>query len=179
MLKSILLALSILLISAGVLPQAALAGPILTQELLVEDPFGDIISIGALSFDTDDLNEEFPGSGELLAWESFTLFGNEIDTNFFSVAVGFDPDNIFAGLEFINFLVSNIDMTILYIGFFDLKDPGLPPEYTVLDLITDEDTVYSNFAPGQASVVPAPATLWLLFGALGALVLRRRRVDVL
>ncbi|MDP2714609.1 PEP-CTERM sorting domain-containing protein [Rheinheimera sp.] len=175
MLKSILIALSVLMLSAVTLSQPAQAGPILTQEFLAEDTNGNTISIGAISFDTDDLDEWFPGTGDLLAWESFTLFGYEIDTSFFFVSLGFNPDNIFAGLEYINFDVTDIDMTIAFQGFFDLNNSGLPAEYTTFDFATGEFTVFANFAPGRVSAVSAPATIWLLFAAAGGLLLRQRR----
>ncbi|MEH8017628.1 PEP-CTERM sorting domain-containing protein [Rheinheimera muenzenbergensis] len=175
MLKSIVLALSVVLLSAVTLSKPAHAGLILTQELLVEDPGGSIISIGAISFDTDDLDEWFPGTGELLAWQSFTLFGYEIDSSFFFVSLGFDPANVFAGLEYLNFDVSDISGEFAFSGFFDLNDPGLPPYFTSYNFTTDEFTALVNLAPGQTTAVPAPATFWLLFGALAGLMVRQRR----
>lgn len=178
MLKSILITLSVLLFSVVALPQPAVAGPILTQELLAEDTNGDIISIGAISFDTDDLDVFFPGNGELLAWQSFTLFGYEIDRDFFYVALGFDPDNIFAGLDFLSFDVTDIDMTFSFVGFFDLLDPALPPEYYYQDLATGDYTYFNTFNPGQATAVPAPAGLWLFIAAVGGLLLRQRQYSL-
>lgn len=179
MLKSIFIALSVLVLSAIALSQPAQAGPILTQEFLAEDTNGNTISIGAISFDIDDVDELVPGLGELLAWQSFTLFGYEIDTSWFYVALGFDPANIFAGLEYINFDVSDISGELAFSGFFDLNDPSLPPYYSSFNFTTGEFTDLVNFVPGQTSVVPAPATLWLLFGALVALSLRQRRFALL
>ncbi|MGP9799816.1 PEP-CTERM sorting domain-containing protein [Rheinheimera sp. NSM] len=178
MLKSILIALSVLLLSAVTLSQPAQAGPILTQEFLAEDAGGEIISIGAISFDTDDLDEWFPGTGDLLAWESFTLFGFEIDTSLFFVSVGFNPEDLYAGLEFISFDVTDVGMTMAFQGFFDLNDQSLPPQFTMFNFISGELTVSDIFSPGQVSVVSAPATIWLLFASAGGLLLRQRRQNM-
>lgn len=178
MLKSIIFALSVLMLSVVTLSQPAHAGLILTQEFLAEDAGGNTISVGAISFDTDDLDEFYPGTGDLLGWESFTLFGYEIDTSFFFVSLGFNPDNIFAGLEYINFDVVDISGAFAFQGFFDLNDPNFPPQFTMFDFASGEFTVSDIFSPGRASVVSAPATIWLLFAAAGGLLLRQRRAGL-
>ncbi|NRQ43309.1 PEP-CTERM sorting domain-containing protein [Rheinheimera sp. YQF-2] len=178
MLKSILIALSLMFLSVVTLSQPVQAGPILTQEFFAEDAGGDIISIGAISFDTDNVDEWFPGTGDLLAWESFTLFGLEIDTSFFFVSVGFNPEDLYAGLEYLSFDVTDVGMTMAFQGFFDLNNQSLPPQFTMFDFASGELTVSDVFSPGQASVVSAPATLWLLFASAGGLLLRQRRQNM-
>jgi hypothetical protein len=174
MLKKIFLTVSVLLLSTVCLSEKAQAGPILTQDFQITDTNGDIVNIGSISFDTDNLDEFFPGTGDLLQWETFSLFGFDIDNSSFFVNVGFDPSNIFAGLEYILFDVTDIDMTIAFAGFFDLLDPLAPPFISVFNLTTGELNEFDNFTPGAASVVSAPATFWLMFAAAGAVLMRRR-----
>jgi len=174
MLKSVFFAISALIMSAVCVPQSAIAGPILTQEFLAEDVNGDVFTVGLIRFDTAQLEEFFPGTGELLQWESFTLFGLEMDASVFFVSLGFNPADIFAGLEFISFDVNDISQTFAFNGYFDLFDQGSAPLLTVVNQTTGDFFEFTAFAPGNVSVVPAPASAMLMFIGLAGLLMRRR-----
>ena len=174
MLKSFVIALSALMLSVVCAPQSAIAGPILTQEFVAEDSAGNVFTVGSISFDVTKLDEFVPGTGDLLEWQSFTLFGMEIDPSFFYVSLIFNPDDIFAGLEFFSFDVNDVSLSYAFQGFYDLFDQGLSPLLAVTDLASGDYVEFTGFMPGAASVVSAPASAWLFVIALAGLVLRRR-----
>lgn len=174
MLKSFVIALSALVFSAVCIPQSAIAGPILTQEFIAEDSAGNLFTVGSISFDVANLNEFAPGTGELLEWQSFTLFGLEMDPSFFYVSLSFNPDDIFSGLEFFSFDVTDVSLSYAIQGFYDLFDQNFSPLLDVTDLASGDYFEFSGFAPGAASVVSAPASVWLFGIALAGLFLRRR-----
>lgn len=174
MLKSFVIALSALMLSVVCAPQSAIAGPILTQEFVAEDSAGNVFTVGSISFDVTKLDEFVPGTGDLLEWQSFTLFGMEMDPSFFYVSLVFNPDDIFAGLEFFSFDVNDVSLSYAFQGFYDLLDQGLSPLLAVSDLTTGDYIEFTGFMPGATSVVSAPATAWLFVMALAGLFLRRR-----
>lgn len=174
MLKSFVIALSALMLSVVCAPQSAIAGPILTQEFVAEDSAGNVFTVGSISFDIAKLDEFVPGTGDLLEWQSFTLFGMEMDPSFFYVSLVFNPDDIFAGLEFFSFDVNDVSLSYAFQGFYDLLDQGLSPLLAVSDLTTGDYIEFTGFMPGKASVVSAPASAWLFVMALAGLFLRRR-----
>ena len=174
MLKSFVLALSALVLSVVCAPQSAIAGPILTQEFVAEDNAGNVFTVGSISFDVSKLDEFFPGNGELLEWQSFTLFGLEVDPSFFYVSLAFNPNDIFAGLEFFSFDVSDVSLSYAFQGFYDLFDQGLSPLLAVTDFATGDYIEFSGFMPGRTSVVSAPASAGLFVMALAGLLFRRR-----
>lgn len=174
MLKSFVIALSALVLSAVALPQSAIAGPILTQEFVTQDSAGNMFVVGSISFDITKLYEFAPGTGDLLEWQSFTLFGLEMDPTSFYVSLAFNPDDIFAGLEFFSFDVNDVSFSYAFQGFYDLFDQNFSPLFAVTGLGNGDYLEFTGFMPGAASVVPAPASGWLFVIALAGLLLRRR-----
>ena len=174
MLKSFVIALSALMLSVVCVPQSAIAGPILTQEFVAEDGAGNVFTVGSISFDVAQLDEFSPGMGELLEWQSFMLFGMEIDPSFFYVSLAFNPDDIFAGLEFFSFDVSDVSLSYAIQGFYDLFDQNVSSLLDVTDLTSGDYFEFNGFAPGATSVVSAPASAWLFTLALAGLFVRRR-----
>ena len=162
MLKSFVIALSALVLSAVALPQSAIAGPILTQEFVTQDSAGNMFVVGSISFDITKLYEFAPGTGDLLEWQSFTLFGLEMDPTSFYVSLAFSFD------------VNDVSFSYAFQGFYDLFDQNFSPLFAVTGLGNGDYLEFTGFMPGAASVVPAPASGWLFVIALAGLLLRRR-----
>lgn len=161
MLKSMFFAIAIMACSALTLPQTVQATPILTQELL--DLNGN--SLGMLSVDLGTIDDD----GFIFEWLEFELFGfSELVSERFIASV--DPENLAAGLNFFFFDVSDIDFTLALQGNFEFGAGTLEmrnfPEGTIISV---DDIVLGN-----ARLVSAPATLFLMLAAAGGLLLRRR-----
>ncbi|CAM3657712.1 PEP-CTERM sorting domain-containing protein [Rheinheimera salexigens] len=166
MIKKSIFILMLALFSFSLMPQSAQAGPILTQELLIEDPTGPI-PIGWLSIDLDDIV-----AGEVMQWNTFTLFGFDIGTSFGFFA-DYDPSNLAAGFTFLSFDVNDVTDTFAFQGFWDIDfAPGF------IDVFTADDgdlLISESLVLGPASLVSEPATAFLFLMAAGGLLLRRRR----
>lgn len=162
MLKSIVFALSTLLLSALPLAQSAQAAPIMTQEFLFEDGS----SFGVLSIDLDNIDE----SGNVLEWELFELFGLTIGESFLFI-VDYDPLDLAAGFTFFNFDVNDLSNTFAFQGFWD----GALGEGFMDIFSTDGQFIDAgSFALGRATLVSEPATVFLMLAAMGGILLRRR-----
>uniref|UniRef100_A0A486XQT1 PEP-CTERM protein-sorting domain-containing protein n=1 Tax=Rheinheimera sp. BAL341 TaxID=1708203 RepID=A0A486XQT1_9GAMM len=161
MLKSILFAIAITALTAFTPVQNVQAGPILTQELLDLD--GN--SFGVLTVDLASADE----FGDITGWLNFELFGYSPLVNVFFIA-SFDVDDIYAGLTFISFDVSDLDDIFAFQGFFE-------GGFGFLDVFTT-DAQYigaTEFTLSNARLVSAPGTLLLILAAAGGLLLRRRQ----
>jgi hypothetical protein len=165
MLKNVFFILMLALVSFAIMPQSAQAGPILSQEFLIDDPSGPIF-IGSISIDLDDIV-----AGEVLEWQVFNLFGFDMGTSF-GVFADYDPFNLGAGFSFLNFDVNDMSDTFAFNGFWDINfAPGFLDIFTTAgDFILAESLIM-----GQVSLVSEPATgLLFLLAAAGFLVRRRR-----
>lgn len=163
MLKSILFALSALVLSSLALPQTAQAAPIMTQEFLFEDG----TSFGVLSVDLDDIDE----FGNVLEWEAFELFGFTIGESSLFLAE-YDPLNLAAGFSFLNFDVSDISNSFAFQGFWDVAfGEGFMDIFSTDGQFIDAGPFYLS----NATLVSEPATVFLMLGAIGGLLLRRRK----
>ncbi|WNO60195.1 PEP-CTERM sorting domain-containing protein [Rheinheimera sp. MMS21-TC3] len=164
--KSIFI-LMLTIFSFALMPQSAQAGPILSQELLIDDPDGPV-SIGFLSIDIDHIID-----GEVMQWQTFNLFGIDI-VNSFGFFADYNEFDLNTGFTFLNFDVSDFSNSIAFQGFWDL-DLGLG----FLDVFTaDADFLFADsFFLGPvtaASPVSEPATAFLFLIAAGGLLMRRR-----
>lgn len=166
MIKNVIFILSLALVSFAIMPQNAQAGAILSQEFLIDDPSGPI-SIGSVSIDLDDIV-----AGEVLEWQEFNLFGFDMGTSF-GVFADYDPFDLGAGFSFFSFDVNDVSDTYAFNGFWDINlAPGFLDVFTTSgDFILAEALLL-----GQVSLVSEPATAWLFLLALGAVLVRRRRV---
>lgn len=163
MLKSIIFALSALVLSALAVPQTVQAAPIMTQEFLFEDG----TSFGVLSIDLDNIDE----FGNVLEWEAFELFGFTIGDAFLFIAE-YDPANLAAGFTFFNFDVNDIGNSFAFQGFWDSAfGEGFMDIFSTDGQFLDA----GSFTMGRATLVSEPATVFLMLGALGGLLLRQRR----
>jgi len=160
MLKKIMLVLAVMLAGVFAAPQSANAAPILTQEFLFEDGS----SFGLISIDLDDIV-----AGEVLNWDTFVLFGFDIGESFGFFA-DYDPANLAAGFSFLYFDVNDISGSIAFQGIFD-TGLGFMDIFEVGGDLLDS----GNFTLSRARLVSEPATLFLMLGAAGGLLLRRRR----
>lgn len=160
MLKSILFAIAITALSAFTPLQTVQAGPILTQELLDLD--GN--SFGMITVDLANVDE----FGDVTDWVELELFGYSPLVSVLFIA-GFDPDDIYAGLNFMSFDVSDIDFTFAFQGYFE-------DGFGFLDVFTPDGQFVTagEFTLSNARLVSAPATLFLMLAAAGGLLLRRR-----
>ncbi len=163
MLKTLLFALTVLVASLFTVPQTAQAAPIMTQHFLFEDgtPFG------TLSIDLNKVDE----FGDVLEWEVFELFGFTIGESFW-FSVGYDPLNLAAGFSWFSFDVNDISGTFAFQGFWDSAFGG-----NYLDIFAAPAGPFldaGNFYLSRATLVSEPATVFLLLGAMGGLLLRRR-----
>ena len=162
MLKSIVFALSTLLLSALPLAPSAQAAPIMTQEFLFEDGS----SFGVLSIDLDKIDE----SGNVLEWELFELFGITIGESLLFY-VEYNPLDLAAGFTFFNFDVNDLSNTFAFQGFWDAEfGEGFMDIFSTDGQFIDA----GSFALGRATLVSEPATVFLMLAAMGGLLLRRR-----
>lgn len=163
MLKSILFALSALVLSSLALPQTVQAAPIMTQEFLFEDG----TSFGVLSVDLDNIDE----FGNVLQWEAFELFGFTIGESFLFLAE-YNPLNLAAGFTFLNFDVNDISNSFAFQGFWDSAfGEGFMDIFSTDGQFIDAGSFYLS----NVTLVSEPATLFLMLGAVGGLLLRRRQ----
>lgn len=163
MLKSILFALSALVLSSLTLPQTVQAAPIMTQEFL----FDDGSSFGVLSVDLDNIDE----FGNVLEWEAFELFGFTI-TESFGFLADYDPFNLAAGFSHLNFDVTDISNLFTFQGLWESTfDEGFMFIYSIDGEFLDA----GNFYLSNAVLVSEPAAMFLILAAVGGLLLRRRQ----
>lgn len=166
MIKKLFFILILTIFSFTLVPQSAQAGPIISQELLMDDPAGPI-SIGFLSIDIDHII-----AGEVMEWQIFNLFGFDIGTSFVFFA-DYDEFDFNVGFTFLNFDVSDLLGIFAFQGLWDL-DLGLG----FIDAFSvDGDFLFAEsfyLGPVTAvSPVSEPATAFLFLIAAGLLMRRR------
>jgi len=148
---------------------------LISQDILFDDYFDGVdefVVIGHVTINLDTLDEFNAVVG---TWESFSFYGFEMDAfdpdwnNFVAIV---NPDNLMAGIESLDFDV-NLFGFYVFAGFVDGFDPNWSVSYSLWDG-TDELLEAGLLAFGDATVVPAPATLVLFLTALMGLVVRRK-----
>ena len=103
--------------------------------------------------------------------EAFELFGFTIGESFLFLAE-YDPFNLAAGFSFLNFDVNDISNSFAFQGFWD----GAFGEGFMDIFSTDGEFLDAGtFSLSNATLVSEPATVFLMLGAIGGLLLRRRK----
>ncbi|GGO63301.1 PEP-CTERM sorting domain-containing protein [Bowmanella pacifica] len=149
---------------------------LITQDLIEVALDGSTGVIGSITINTDNaLVDPVHGTGEVLSFVSFNFLGYDIpvDDSIFFQAI-FDTNNIYAGIEFLDF---DIDFSLpgwAFQGYFDAFDNPDFNYFTVFDSGSADLLFVNGLALGQASVVSEPATLAMFGLMLGLLGMRRK-----
>nr|WP_269814691.1 PEP-CTERM sorting domain-containing protein [Bowmanella yangjiangensis] len=166
--------LSTLCLLAAVSTQANAA--LITQDLIEVASDGSTGIIGSITIDTNGaLYDPVFGTGEVLSFVSFNFLGYDIPVeDGYSFQAIFDTNNIYAGIEFLDF---DIDFSLpgwAFQGYFDAFDNPDYNYFTVFDSGSADLLFVNGLALGQASVVSEPATLVMFGLMLGLLGMRRK-----
>lgn len=169
--------LSTLCLLAAVSTQANAA--LITQDLIEVASDGSTGIIGSITIDTNGaLYDPVFGTGEVLSFVSFNFLGYDIPAeDGYSFQAIFDTNNIYAGIEFLDFdvdffLPGAVDWA--FQGYFDAFDNPDFNYFTVFDNESDDLLFVNGLALGQASVVSEPAALAMFGLMLGLLGMRRK-----
>lgn len=159
---------------------AANAGLINIKQDIFADAFGKIgsieIQIDRSQLNTGVLDTAFGDEITLINFNLSDLFswGDVFDIFLFEVVI--DSDNIFAGIEFFEFDGNDVGFgpaTWSYQMVFDAAFGfGFLEIYNASGFLVDFDDI----TLGAAQVVSAPSTIALFTLAMGALLIRRRRI---
>lgn len=166
---------------AGIANATLISQDILFQELLDVDQngqaiFGDAVTIGHVSVNLDTLDVD-SGVGYLSGtWEEFSFYGFDVDAidpafDYFEAVI--NPDDLFAGIESLDFGVT-VFRTFEFAGFIDAFDLENSVGYTLYNLDTDAFLEAGSLSFGAATVVPEPSALVLLLTGLVAFASRRK-----
>ncbi|MBN7822205.1 PEP-CTERM sorting domain-containing protein [Bowmanella yangjiangensis] len=149
---------------------------LITQDLIEVASDGSTGIIGSITIDTNGaLYDPVFGTGEVLSFVSFNFLGYDIPVeDGYSFQAIFDTNNIYAGIEFLDF---DIDFSLpgwAFQGYFDAFDNPDYNYFTVFDSGSADLLFVNGLALGQASVVSEPATLVMFGLMLGLLGMRRK-----
>jgi hypothetical protein len=152
---------------------------LISQDILLNSDLDNVDEyqvIGNITISLDNMDVD-AGFGYVYdTWESFTFYGYEADPfdanwNLFTAIV--DVDNIAAGIEALDFDVT-LFSTLSFAGFIDAFDPAGSINYSFFNNADASLIDTGALAFGNATVVPAPATLVLFLTAVVALTSRRK-----
>lgn len=164
--KKIIIATSLIFTMLGISSNANAV--LITQDLMEGS---DVI--GTISINTDDA-DIFGGFGEAYAAVSFNFLGFDIpgeDVLFFQAI--FNPDNLYAGIEFLNFDVDFALVGWAIDGYYDAFDN---PDFNYFSVFDAQGLFYAgNLSLGQASVVSEPTSIALFSMMLVLVGLRLKK----
>ncbi len=174
--------LSLSLAVTGAANATLISQDIMFQELIDVDQnnqpiFAEAVTIGHVSVNLDTLDVD-SGVGYLSGtWEEFSFYGFDVDMldpdfDYFEAEV--NPNDLFAGIESLDFGVTLFSATYVFSGFIDAFDIDNIVRYTLYNLNTGDLLEAGALSFGQASVVPEPSALILLLTGLVAFAARRR-----
>ncbi|OUR80412.1 hypothetical protein A9Q75_10575 [Colwellia psychrerythraea] len=111
-------------------------------------------------------------------WESFTFYGYEVDAldpTFGEFYTEVDPDNLNAGLNFLQFDVT-VFSRLSFAGYIDTFETVSTTDISFSLFDNQAESIFSagTLALGAATVVPTPATLVLFLTAIAGLAARRK-----
>lgn len=169
--------LSVLCLMSAMTLQANAA--LITQELIEITPSGGGGPFGSITINTDDaLIDPVHGTGEVLAPVSMTILGTELSmVNIVFFQAIFDTNNLYAGLEFLNFDISVALFGIIPVawdGYFDAFGETEFNYFSLFNISSNTLILENQLALGKVSVVSEPATLAIFGLMLGLLGLRRK-----
>lgn len=163
--------------NATLISQDILFEKLLDVDQFNEPVFAEAVTIGHVSVSLGMLDVEY-GVGYLSGvWKAFSFYGYEMDTfdpNFNDFFAIINPDDLFAGIESLDFNVTLFD-AFEFSGFIDAYDIENNVGYTLYNYNTDEALEAGRLSFGDATVVPTPATLVLFLTAVAGLVTRRKK----
>jgi hypothetical protein len=149
---------------------------LISQDILLNSDLDNVDEyqvIGNITISLDNMDVD-AGFGYVYdTWESFTFYGYEADPvpdQFIAIV---DVDNIAAGIEALDFDVT-LFSTLSFNGFIDAFDPAGSINYSFFNNADASLIDTGALAFGNATVVPAPATLVLFLTAVVALTSRRK-----
>ena len=159
---------------------AANAGLINIKQDIFSDAFGKIgsieIQIDNSQLNTGVLDTAFGDDITLINFNLSDLFswGDVFDIFLFEVVI--DSDNIFAGIEFFNFDGDDVGFGPATWNYQMFYDSFLEFGFLEVFNLSGNLVLETEISLGRAQVVSAPSTIALFTLAMGALLIRRRRI---